>query len=404
MQTNQPPGEQTPEPVVAPADQTEIRPTENVTLEEAAPIEPPAAEPRQRQRSRRDEQMDAIVVARRAAIDAELAESVRQGLQAPPQLDAEPAPTPTEPQEPLPGSPAAPAAPSPSAAPLQPGVEPAAPAAPTVRTHRILVNGRQIEMPEQDLYRAAERGVYAEARVQHANATLEEARRLAAASGQTIPGEGRPLPAPAAPTATPAPSGLDSDAARELARELLYGDEEKVAEAVQRLVQARQPAQAAPIDPRQIEEAVWNRLNGTRTLETALETFGREYQDIVADVDLTTLTAQYVQGYRNHYAQTGTQRSELELFREAGDAVRDRLNGWRGVAPAQPNGGQPTPATTPQPAVAPGARIAIKRATPQAPAAASAPQEPATPPLRSGMTPSETVAWMKRTRGQPVSA
>jgi hypothetical protein len=401
MQTNQSPGEQSSEPVLTP-DAVNMVPAEPVTLEEAPPLAEPAAAPPERQLSRHEQQMREIAVRRREAIDAELAEARKLGMESPP-LGAEtpdPLPPSQEPQEPQATPTAAPDLP-PGAAP-PPGDEPP-PAAPTVRTHRILVNGRQIEMPEADLYRAAERGVYADASVRHANQILEEARRVAAASGQPIPGGG-PSPASAVPTAQSEPSGLDPDAARELARELLYGDEEKVAEALQRIAQPRQPA-APAIDPNRIAEDVINRVNGTRTLENALETFGREYQDIVADVDLTTLTAQYVQAYRQQYAQTGTPRTELDLFREAGNAVRGTVDRIRGGTQAQSNGGQPTPA--PQPAAMPaannGARIAIKRATPQAPAAASAPQEPATPQLRSGMTPSETVAWMKRTRGQPVS-
>lgn len=379
-------------------DDHNFRAADSVSLDDAAPAGDTAPEetpPAERRPTRHDEQMAAIVLRRRERIEAERAEGRAQGIaddREPPAVAAA-APGAPAPAVDARGAPAAPEQPSqPSAAPA-----PAPAAGAPVRTHKILVRGNEIVMSDDDMRRAAELGVESEARIRHANAVLDEARRVAAASGQPIPGAG-PSP-PAAPPQAPAqaPPEDDRDAMRELARELLYGDEEKVVDALQRVVN-RQPAQPG-FDPEAMAREVYARLDSRFSLQTALQTFGSEYPEVVNDPDLATLTANNVQQLRAHYAQTATPRTELDLFREAGDATRKAVQRWSGGAPAP----QPDPHRAPvPPAPQPGqSRITVKRNMPQAPAAAAAQPTPSAPSQKTG---TDIVNWMRRARGQPVFA
>lgn len=347
--------------------------------------EPEETPPAERPLSRHDAQMAAIVEHRRQRLDAERAEGRAQGM-----ADQEPvgaAGAPVDAQI----VPAAPEAPDPASPAPAPSNEPAAP----VRTHKILVRGNEIMMSDDDMRRAAELGVESEARIRHADQVLQEARRLAAASGQPIPSAG-PSPPAAPPQAQPqAPSDSDRDAMRELARELLYGDEEKVVDALHRVV-TRQPAQ--PVDPEAVARDVYARVNSSLGVRSDLQTFGSEYPEIVNDPRLATLTADHVQQLRKHYETTGSPRAELALFREAGDATRQFVAEMRAgdrLAPPTPD---PNPAPAPQPGPS---RITVKRNTPQAPAAAAAPQTPTAPREK---TAHELVNDMRRQRGQPLNS
>ncbi len=380
----------------APAsDTTEIRVDAPASLDDAAPVgeaehtdEPPPAE---RRPNRHDQAMVEIVARRRERLDAERAEGKAQGM-----ADQEPlaaAPAAGAPALPVEARPAAPSLAQPAAADGAPAptAEPAAP----VRTHKILVRGNEILMSDDDMRRAAELGVESEARIRHANAVLEEARRVAASGQAPIPSAGPSPPAAPQPRSPAEPSDADRDAMRELARELLYGDEEKVVDA---LMRTRQPAtpQGQPVDPDAMSREVYSRIESRLGLQNALQTFGSEYTEIVNDSDLATLAANYVQQLRAHYAQTQTPRTELDLFREAGNATRQAVQRWSGGAPLT----DPNPAPQPQPAAGP-SRNTVKRNMPQAPAAAAAQQVTPAPRQKTG---TDIVNEMRRARGQPVYA
>ncbi len=375
---------------------TELRATEQARLDDAAtiadPDAPPETPPAERRPNRHDEQMAGIVAKRREKIAAERAEGAAQGFP-----DQEPIPqqepgAPAPPVQEPPPDPAA-AQPDPASAAAAPAAAPAAP----VRTHKILVRGNEILMSDDDMRRAAELGVESEARIRHANATLEEARRIAGSPPQPIPGAGPSSPAAPPQPQTREPSETDRNAALELARELLYGDEGKVVDA---LLQWRQPSQqpTQPADPEALARDVYSRVDARLGLQHALQTFGSEYPEIINDPDLATLGANYVQQLRAHYAQTQTPRTELDLFREAGDAVRQAVTRWSGGGAPAPD---PTPAPPPAAQAAGPSRITIKRSMPQAPAAAAAQQMAPAPRQKTG---TDIVNEMRRARGQPVYA
>jgi hypothetical protein len=349
-----------------------------VTAEPAEPVDPATADA-SRSVSARESAIERIVRHRHEVLASELAAADR--------VMGEPAPAVPEPtSEPARDTPAMPAAAPPVAA--DPASEP-------LRVHKIRVGGREIDMPEPDLIRAAELGVVSEARLRQAQQLHDEAMRLRTTPPTNPSAEPSPAAAPSQ-TLPVIPPGLSRDEAEVLAEEFLYGDKAKVADAILRL--SARPAQASGIDPGAIAGEVHSRIGAQLRLESALNTFAQEYSEIVADSDLTTLAADYVQKLRNHYAQTGTPRTELDLFREGGEMVRRAMSRWGG---SQPN---PQPNNTPTPA-APIARlpadrrVAVKRATPQAPAAAAAQSEAAPSAAPTG---SQIVAQMRRARGQPV--
>lgn len=389
-----------PEPIPAadidPANPHDMQPAaEPVSLEDVQvqPAEPDAPQPK----SRHAAQMAEIVAARHREIDRENEYARSIGMGAPDQpASAEPSASQpvVEPQDGPIASVAPQAAPEPSATPASPD----APAT-TVpgRVHKITVNGREIEMPEADALRFAEQAVFAQAHLQEARRLYDEAQRLRGSAPQPDPSARPSPPAASAPASQPAPS-LDRNALLEFARTVLYGDEEKVADATDRLIRQVQPAPQS-VDPNAIVQDVTGRVNAQLQLRQDLTTFADEYSDLVKDDDLAGMAGQRAQALRAHYHQTGSPKPELEIMREAGNWVRDKLQTWRGGATPT---SEPQPASVLQPVpTGDSPRTVIKRATPNAPAAAgavpmqSAPRQP---------TPTDIVNQMRRARGQPVYA
>ncbi len=355
-------------------------------------IEPSFTEP-ERKLSRRDQQMADIVAARQRRIEQEQEYARQAGLGAEP--EPEPAAAGQDAPEPPVAIPAAPQAspqPAPAAAPASP-----APSAEPPRTVKITVRGRELDITEAEARRAAEIGVEAEARFRQAEQLYQEALRLRAPTDSSAGHSSPPAATPATPQAPP--PGLAEDEALEIARAIQYGDEKEVADAVRRITAQRQAAQPA-IDPAAIAREVHERVGTQLRLEQDLHTFSTEYSDIVQDAPLTVIAAQYVQQLRNHYIQTQTPVAELDLFRQAGQLVREDVRRWAGGA-AQPDPQPATPAPQPAPAASSGdsARTIIKRNTPSAPAAAGAIASPSAPRPKTG---TDIVNDFRRARGQPV--
>lgn len=362
----------------------EFRPTEEMRLEDAAPAPedvPPAPTddgPAPSSQTPHAKGMEAIVARRREQIEREKGESERVGLQQP-----DIAPTPLE---------AAPPAPPPedTPAPPPPPLPPVADLVPAARVHRIVVRGQQIEMSEEDMVRAAGMAIESEA-----------ARREA----QQRPA---PQPAPAPPPAPPAP--IDRAVALEYAKAIQYGDEDAAADALAKMAEEitrRVTPQAPAVSADEIANQVYARVNSVNTMEGALQRFATNFDDIVSDTDATTLAAIKADQLRQQYQNAGIPRTIDEIMTEAGNAVRATRTRWTGTPAPATDPQTPTPPAPPAPtAPAPaanGARVAIKRATPQAPAASAAtPPTEQGPRLTSGATGSQTVAWLRQTRGQPV--
>ncbi len=130
-----------------PANPHDIQPTEQpVSLDEVRVDTPEPTEETTaptRRKSRHEEQMDAIVAARHVELDRENAYARSMGMGE--------APAPVEAQE----TPEAPPAPVAEPEPSAPPPAPDAPAAPIEgRVHKLTVNGREIEIPEADVFHA----------------------------------------------------------------------------------------------------------------------------------------------------------------------------------------------------------------------------------------------------------
>jgi hypothetical protein len=395
-------------PDAAPPPPDSFRPTDTVRLDEAQPLEPvdqqppPSPDTSDQQplpgsQTPHSRGMAAILARRREQIAREQEYGDRM-MGTPestpvPVETAPPAPR-TEPEPPR----------QPRSEPPQRQVEPAArqaapapeppppPQPPQPRLHRIVVRGQPIDLNDQDVLRAAQFAIE-----QEANRREQEYLR------QQQP---------------PPPPEPQFDRARliEHVKALQYGDEEAAAEALAQLgteiSRTVRPAPSQPvqqIDPAVIADQVYHRVSNVQSLESALVRFQNDYADIVSDPQATKLAALEAEELRTAYAQQGINANVEQIMREAADRVRATIGRWRGGSAAP----TPLPITPAPPApanangltsalAANGNRVAVKRSIPQVPAAASAPQPADTPNVKSGVTGSEVVNWMRRTRGQPV--
>lgn len=371
-----------------------FRPTDTVRLEDAPPLEPvappPSSEPDKPlpgSQTPHARGMQAILEARRKRVEDEVAAGERMaGRPEPTPVSVDVAPTVTPeprlaPEEttPLP-------APEPRLAP-EPPPQPQYQQPPQPRVHRIVVRGQAIDLSEQDMVRAAQYAVEQEAN-----------RREAVLREQQQP------PPPPEPQ-------FDRPRLAETVKALQYGDEEAATDALAQLTSeiARtiRPPAGPPqqqIDPAVIADHVYQRVSNVQSLENALIRFQNDYPDIVSDAQATRLAALEAEDLRKAYEAQGIQQNVEQIMRTAADNVRATISRWRGGDPATtpPTITPVKPAPLAPALAANGNRVAVKRSIPQVPAAASAPQPADRPNVKSGVTGTEIVDWMRRTRGQPV--
>jgi hypothetical protein len=194
-----------------------------------------------------------------------------------------------------------------------------------------------------------------------------------------------PPPQPAyAPPPQYAPSGrsaLSEERAESIAQRLSFGTIAEQREAVMDLADSLGPKVDADTIRRQAAADV---LQHTR-LEQNLNIIGQEYPEIFNDPVLTQVAALQLDQLRR-YPQWQASRSDLDQYREACNAVRQRF--------------RPAP---PQAPVA--HRQAVLERKRAAPAMASYANARMTADADDGpsarpQTASETIAWMRKTRGQ----
>lgn len=129
---------------------------------------------------------------------------------------------------------------------------------------------------------------------------------------------------------------------RATAHRIQYGNEDEAANALGNLVNTV-VSRASPRAPD--ENAIAQRaVQITRQQDAfadATKIIFREYPDIVADRQRATLAAINVEAIRTRNRQAGRQQSDLEVFREAGNAVRSAMGTSppaRGTDTPQPRG------------------------------------------------------------------
>jgi hypothetical protein len=205
------------------------------------------------------------------------------------------------------------------------------------------------------------------------------------------------------PPPAPVPPAVDPEQVRRVVREIQYGGEDAAAEALLSYTQgllARVPAPvvAPQIDQNAIIQRAVQQTRAEAALERDKQIIQQEYPDIFAHPMRTAMARSAVEAIRARDIATGRQQSDLDIYREAGNMVRDAMG-----VPLRPGNGdesQAAPQAAPSTSVQPRQDVfERKRAAPRqttrvdqrAPVPNDAPRAP---------TPSEIVDQMRRARGQ----
>lgn len=177
---------------------------------------------------------------------------------------------------------------------------------PALEVRKVKVDGRELEVPIDDLVATYQKNTAADRRLKEAAEILEQARQLAA---QTQVAE--PEPAPAA-TPVETPEDLKKQAA-ELLDKLYDGDKDSASEAlVNLLAKARgdSPSTPAPVqavvDPDVLTSQVLERM----ALNAAFERVKTDYPDIIADPNLEMVAAMQI----NQRVAAGESRADAMLL------------------------------------------------------------------------------------------
>jgi hypothetical protein len=199
-----------------------------------------------------------------------------------------------------------------------------------------------------------------------------------------------PAEQPKTPQFTP-----DAQAIRDAVRQIQFGDQDAAAEALQNLivdVVARSSVTQPYVDPEAIVQRAATVAREQAQLATDSQVIRQEYSDIFEHPQRTMLAKMNVDAIRHRNTVTGKQQSDLDIYREAGNAVRDAMNLSRpGSENPQPSQAAPTVQSR-QDVIE--RKRAAPRATQMVDRRAPAPETPRPP---SG---SDIVEQMRRSRGQ----
>lgn len=348
-----------------------------------------APPPGERKLSPREQLMQSIVEKRNAAMDREMAQSgiydtdARDaGLVYPEEEEEQTqAPAQATPRQPPAQRRVAPEVRQPAPEVQAPAPQPPAPQQPQFRT--VELDGQHWQVTDDQFVQLARMGMLA-------NVALHQY--------QTMP---QPEPQQQAPPPPPPPA-VDPDQVRRVVREIQYGGEDAAAEALLVYTQglmARVPAPvAAPqIDTNAIIQRAVQQTRAEAALERDRQVIQQEYADIFAHPMRTAMARSTVEAIRARNIATGRNQSDLDIYREAGNMVRDAMG-----VPLRPGNGdesQPAPQAASLPVQPRQDVIERKRAAPRQ---TTRVDQRATVPndtLRAP-TPSEIVDQMRRSRGQ----
>ena len=246
--------------------------------------------------------------------------------------------------------------------------------APAAQKRTIMVDGRPIDFTEEEYSRLAERGMYNQPVAQQPQAPqpqqVSQSQRVEQAQ------ENQP-----------------TDALRDIARRITYGNEEESTKALADLINtAVSRANQTQVNPNQIAQVAAQQAMAQIQFQKNLDAVGSEYADIFEKRASTLVAADHVNSLRYKYAMLGTPKSDLDLYREAGKLTREDF-GMKSEAT--------TPATLNKPAVQSadlGNKLERKRAAPKTPTAAT--KTIAMDAQRQVLTGSDIVAAMRKSRGQ----
>ncbi len=277
--------------------------------------------------------------------------------------------------------------PSPERAPSQErpappaAAEPGPSAAPQPRT--ISLQGQQFQVTDEQFQKLAEMGALANL------AMAQQPAQPPPGQQQQPPHQARQEPGQAGPV-------LGADEAREIVQRLSYGSAEDGVAAIQQLADNLARRQAPAVDANQLAQHATQQALATIAFQNNLNQIGQEFPDVFNNQTRAYVAAIELTQLRQHDALMGRQRSDLELYREACQKVRDAMS------PPQPQSGGENGSTAAQaaPTVAVNpSRLAGKRAAPRNPTAVSrsagmGPAEPRPPSA------SQIIDQMRKARGQ----
>lgn len=342
----------------------------------------------------RKDAMQAIYANRNAQIEKEL-NLPASADDAPQEGDAPLEPAPAEPAiTPAPAPSAEPAAPS---TPQAPATDDPNPGAAQSKKYQLAVNGRVIEMGEDDVVKAAQRVLSADERYQQASAMRNEAIQLrnqppaqsAPVNDQTTQRQSQFDPM----------TLIDDKKADEFIRKINYGSDEEQRSAIRELgasiATGIEGRAANNPTPDQVAEYATQQALARINFQNNLQAIGNEFKELFLSRPLTIAAADTVGQLRTQYAAQGVQKTEVEIYREACQSISDQF--LKRDDPPSPEPATAIPVQAAQPATS-GNRFERKRAAPQPPAAAT--MVATDNPKPKGFDPSTIVQQMRKSRGQ----
>lgn len=263
----------------------------------------------------------------------------------------------------------------------------------TPEQEKFLINvyGQTKELTKDEMIREAQKGMAATQIFQEGHRMKDEALQIANAVKQNLqPQAVKENP----PQATK--SVIDDDKAREIAKRINYGSEEDQISAIKDLgasIEAKVRGQAQALPPEQLVNYATQQAIAMIDARNEQETLKKEFSDILTDQALSSAADVIANQLAQKYQAEGAPKSRLELFREAGNTVRERYMKPAEVKPPE----NPAP---PIMVVNNNDKIERKRGAPKPPSAAN--KVAVEPPPAYGVGVSSIVNQMRKSRGQPV--
>lgn len=265
----------------------------------------------------------------------------------------------------------------------------AAPTQPT--TFPIDIDGQQVYVTQEQMAHLARMGAIA-------NQALYAYNQ---GTTQSVP----PAPVSSPERGQPAPT-VSEDRIREATRAIQYGDEQTAAAALKDLISdvTRSVPQAPAFDPDAHRRSILADVRREQQLHADTSVIRTEYADVLGNPILADAAARQVASLRQQVVALGIQASDLDIYREAGNRVRQAFgtappqSGHQGQPPA--SAGQTAPQATNMVVRRSVAEIdGRKRAAPQRTAAvidrrSAAPEAPRQPSA------SDVVEQMRKSRHQ----
>tara|TARA_B100000524_G_scaffold311976_1_gene188764 strand:- start:3560 stop:4744 length:1185 start_codon:yes stop_codon:yes gene_type:complete len=182
----------------------------------------------------------------------------------------------------------------------------------------IKVNGQEKLVGKEELIRMAQMGESATQKFQEAATMKAQAEALAQLRQEEAESKKE--------VEEPKPN-IDEEELNKLVHDIQFGEGDAAKNALKKILTRNQPTPQPQIDEmaiaRQAAEQATQQVQSKVAFDNLLKDLGQEFPDVFADRNTTYLAAQYVHEMRAEDAQSGTSRSDAELFRTACKTVQD---------------------------------------------------------------------------------